>query len=470
MNKKEINEIKGRIKDSKCTFTRLAGCYVSSNKDKIVTFNELYGNLDEEEFHKYLAIAKKVLSGTLDNNLLELKFMETSLISSGDIPMDVIGSGDSEDTETGSESGSRGSKAYNNWKMIMKLRDTGLKDDDALNAFYDHVIETYNITGNYLILLFHDVYDVPVKTKDDIKLDDSEEVYDYIICAICPVDLSKPGLGYNSEDNRIEPLSRNWVVGQVDSGFTFPCFSSRSTDINSILVYTKDPKDPDHDFWENGLSAESRHTSAEKKNAFENIVKANVSEEEQDEILLNVTLGLHNVAEEDEDVSGKNNAPVLDKKRIAPVLEDSGISEDKARIIADKYEEYFEDDAPKASELVDKKSLKSGELTLEKNALKQKVKELHSRLDKYKKSNGEVENYDEEISDIDGDSGVPANDVNKMSTGILSADEESADVVLRVSDEKAGLITETTLDGVRCLVIPLDDDERAMVNGEEYEF
>ena len=31
-------------------------------------------NLEEEEFHKYLEIANKSLSGTLGNNLLELSF------------------------------------------------------------------------------------------------------------------------------------------------------------------------------------------------------------------------------------------------------------------------------------------------------------------------------------------------------------------------------------------------------------
>ena len=38
------------------------------------------------------------------------------------------------------------------------------------NARYDLIIEHYEFAGNYLILLFHDTYDVITKTSDKNKL------------------------------------------------------------------------------------------------------------------------------------------------------------------------------------------------------------------------------------------------------------------------------------------------------------
>ena len=74
MNKQDIAELKKRFTKNGCSFTKMAGCYVDSEKNKVVTFNETFLNLDEEEMHKYLDIAKKTLSGTVHNNLLSLEF------------------------------------------------------------------------------------------------------------------------------------------------------------------------------------------------------------------------------------------------------------------------------------------------------------------------------------------------------------------------------------------------------------
>ena len=75
------------------------------------------------------------------------------------------------------------------------MRDSELKDESVLDEFYDKIIQNYYYPGNYLILLIHQVYDIPGKTSDGIDMEDaSDEVYNYILCSICPVTLSKPGL------------------------------------------------------------------------------------------------------------------------------------------------------------------------------------------------------------------------------------------------------------------------------------
>ena len=159
MNKKDILEIKRRFKKEACTFTRMCGCYVDADRNKITKIGETFLNLEDEEFYKYLEIAKKVLSGTIGNNLLELEFPLAEEVAGG------------------------------RQQFLMGLRESALKNDDLMDTFYDMIIDSYDYVGNYLILIFHDAYDVMTKTSDNDKLDESEEVYEYLLCAICPVNL-----------------------------------------------------------------------------------------------------------------------------------------------------------------------------------------------------------------------------------------------------------------------------------------
>ena len=130
MNRKDILELKRRLKKDDCTFTRMCGCYVDGNRNKVVTFGETFLNLEDEEFYKYLEIAKKTLSGTLSNNLLEFEF-----------PME-------EEAPGGRQ------------QFLMALKSSALKNDDLLERLYDLIIDNYAYAGNYLILVFHDAYDV----------------------------------------------------------------------------------------------------------------------------------------------------------------------------------------------------------------------------------------------------------------------------------------------------------------------
>ena len=214
MDKKSISELRRRLKKDSCTFTKMCGCYVNDSKNKVIKLDETFLNLEDEEYYKYLEIAKKVLSTNVGNNILELDF-----------PL--------EEEQPGGHQ-----------QFLLGIKKSGLKDQGLLDAFYDMVIEKYDSLGNYLILLFHDVYDVMTKTTDNNKLDESEEVYEYIICAICPMILSKPGLGYNKSDMRIGTLNREWMVGMPETGFIFPAFNERSSDIHSVLMYTADSKNP----------------------------------------------------------------------------------------------------------------------------------------------------------------------------------------------------------------------------------
>lgn len=339
MNKKEVLELKRRFKKEAATFTRVCGCYVDGNHNKVCKFGNTFLNLEEDEFYKYLEIANKALSGTIGNNLLELKF-----------PI--------EEEEVGGRQ-----------HILMALRASKLEDENLLDTFYDLVIDTYDHAGNYLIVLFHDAYDVMSRTSDNNNLDESEEVYEYLICAICPVDLSKPGLGFLEEEHRIGPRVRDWVVGAVDTAFLFPAFNDRSTDIHSTLFYTKNTKEPHSEFMANGLGCGIERTATEQKMAFHSIVRnvLGAEDEHTDDVLLDLQQNLSDMIDEyaethddDEDVF------LLDKEVVTKLLADSDISEEKAAKIEKSVDEAFGEKPPAAENVIDSKALVQNELRVEK--------------------------------------------------------------------------------------------------------
>ena len=106
------------------------------------------------------------------------------------------------------------------------------------------------------------VYDIPGKASDGTTMyDASDEVYEYLICSICPVDLAKPGLSYQTENSRFEDRTRDWVMGMPMHGFLWPSFSDRTENIHEALLYTKKTADIQEDFITNSLGTMIPQTS-----------------------------------------------------------------------------------------------------------------------------------------------------------------------------------------------------------------
>ena len=167
MNKKEISEIKKQFTPENCSITRICGCYVDGEKNKKTELKEAFLSLSEEEMFKYFDIFRKSLSGTIGKNLMNMEF-----------PL-----------EQESEGGTQ--------HFLMKLRESKLTDDALVESFYDKIIENYDYPENYYIILIHGVYDIPGKSSDGSEMfDASDEIYEHIMCCICPVKLSKAGLCY----------------------------------------------------------------------------------------------------------------------------------------------------------------------------------------------------------------------------------------------------------------------------------
>lgn len=317
MTRKELSEIKSQYTLENCGILRLCGCYVDGERNKITQFNENFLNLPEEEKHKYFDIFKKTLSGTPGKNLIDMKF----------------------NVDAYADEGAR--------TFLMNLRDSGLKNDRLLDEFYDRIINNYSYVGNYLILLINQVYDIPTVTTDNIEMEDaSDEVYSYILCSICHVNLSKPGLGYDEEDNNFHDKKQNHMVDVPDVGFLFPAFNKRSADEDMTVFYTKDVSEFEDGLIDCLLDCVAPLPAKQQKETFTSLVSEAVGEEADLQVVKNIHANLEQIIEEKKQESP---APVmLDKNEMKNLLEKSGVKEEKL----ENFEEHFEMAAGEHGKLV----------------------------------------------------------------------------------------------------------------------
>ena len=297
MIKQEVNEIKRLYTPSNCSITRICGCYVDGEKNKKTEFKEAFLSLPEEEIFKYFELLRKALSGSIGKNLLNLEFPLSS------------------EEEGGFQ------------EFLLRLRESKLKDDALLEEFYDKVIASYEYVGNYLILLIHDAYDVPGKTSDGLTMDDaSDSVYDYILCCICPVNLSKPGLSYNSETNEFHNRIRDWIVELPEIGFLFPSFNDRCADIHETLYYSKNPEEPHSEFVDNVLGAVLPLTAGSQRETFQSLIEETLGDEAEYEVVKSIHENLTEMIEEHKEIP---EPLMLDKHQVKNLFEKSGVEEEK---------------------------------------------------------------------------------------------------------------------------------------------
>lgn len=297
MIKQEINELKRLYTPSNCSITRICGCYVDGEKNKKTEFKEAFLSLPEEEIFKYFELLRKNLSGSLGKNLLNLDFPLAS------------------EEEGGAQA------------ALLALRDSKLKDDTLIEAFYDRIIDTYEYVGNYLILLIHDAYDVPGKTTDGLTMDDaSDTVFEYIMCCICPVNLSKPGLSYDSLNNEFHNRIRDWVVEMPETGFLFPSFNDRATDIHSTLFYSKNPEEAHGEFVENILGCTLPLSAGTQKETFQALIEETLGDEVEYEVVKSIHENLTEMIEEHKEIP---EPLTLDKNQVKNLFEKSGVKEEK---------------------------------------------------------------------------------------------------------------------------------------------
>ena len=308
MNKKEVAEIRRQYVPERCTISRICGCYVDAEKNIKATMKEAFLSLQEDDAFKYFTIFKKTLSGTVGRNLVNLDF-----------PLE-------EEHEGGHQ------------EFLLKLRNSKLKDDALVEEFYNRIIDTFPFGENYYIILIHVAYDVPGKATDGTEMyDASDNVFEYLLCSLCPVHLSKPGLGYNEAKNCIENRIQDWIVDQPMKGFLFPAFNDRYTDIHSMLYYTKNATDLQEDFLKNMFGCTRIPLDADSQKETFNCLIADTLGTDCD---YSVVKNIHEILNEKIEEFKDSPEPLeLGKQDVRRLFEDSGVPDSRMEDFDQCYDE-----------------------------------------------------------------------------------------------------------------------------------
>ena len=311
MNEKEVGEIRRHLRRDRSNMTAIFGCFVNDNKEIIAEYRASTGIMSENESDKYYAILRKALSGAVGKNLIDLTF-KTSQVA--------------------------GSPEH---KLLMDLRECKLQDDELRQSFYQKIIDSIVLEGNYLILLGCDTYDVPFKSKDDFQQNDSsDESYTYLICAVCPVKQTKPNLHYVPEEKTFHDGAMNQPVSAPEVGFLFPAFDNRSTNIYNALYYTRNTKENKDALIEALFNTPVPKPAAEQKKCFEALLTTSLGEE----CSMDVVQTVHEQLCERMALHKESKVPdplLVDKQVFKDVLTGCGVSEASVSKFSVQYDETF---------------------------------------------------------------------------------------------------------------------------------
>ena len=316
MNKKEVLEIRKQFTPANCAISHICGCYVDYEKNKVLTSRDAFLSLPEEEEYKYFDIFKHALGGNIGKNLLTMEFPLDAELMAGNEDEDFEG------------------RPQALWYL---LRESKLQDDALLERFYDRIIESYDFEDNYYIVLIHASYDVPGKAMDGSEMfDASENVYDFLLCCLCPVKLSKAGLAYNGEKNCMEERIRDRIVDYPVNAMLFPAFEDRIGDIHKILYYAKNPEIVQLKLMEDMLGGSDVITPAEQKESFHEVLTATLEQNGDFDTVRSIHESMTELVEEN---SGEPDPVLMDRHDIKVMLRNSGIADEDL----DYFEEMYTD-------------------------------------------------------------------------------------------------------------------------------
>ena len=338
MNKKEISELSRRFKPEKANIGRVYGCYVNSSKEVISYIDESVALMPQEEAQQYLAILKKTLSGSLGRNLTDIVFSTEQVAVSEE------------------------------HKLLMELRDDRA---DARQSFFQKVIDSLDMgDNNYLILCANDVYDVPYRGHGDVDKSaqeyasgESDQVYRYFVCAVCPVKDGKLELGYFVGENEFHNCLAKQIVGAPELGFLFPAFDNRTTNIYNALFYSRKPDDMHYEFIEGIFHTDLAMTPAEQREAFESILSDSV------DCSMDIIRSVHEQlsAKVAEHAESKDEEPLtVSCGDISSILADCGVNEEQLSAFQKSFTERFGKVLLNPENIVDTRhfEVKAGDVTI----------------------------------------------------------------------------------------------------------
>ena len=310
MNEKEIGEIRRRVRRDRSNMTAVYGCYVNAQKEIVSEFRRSTGIMPENEAEKYFGLMKRVLSGSVGKNLLDIRFRTAQVAESSE------------------------------HKLLMDLRKD-MDREELRMELYRKIMENIHFDDGFLILLGRDSYDVPFKGKDDeSQADASNETYTYLLCAVCPVKLTKSTLRYDAQTKEFHDGGVSNVAAAPEAGFLFPAFDDRATNIYNALYYTRSPKD-NHDALVQALfCVEPPKPAFEQKKSFEALLGTALA----DECSLEVVQTVHEQLRQSIDMHKESKVAeplLISKEQVKSALYSCGVSDASLSKFSVEFDEVF---------------------------------------------------------------------------------------------------------------------------------
>ncbi|MBQ8967723.1 DUF4317 domain-containing protein [Ruminococcus sp.] len=330
MNKKEIAEIKKNFSEDSnlCTINRVVTAFVDAEKNIKCKTNQLYNIIPQDESELILAMLKKTLSGRIGANLLEYPF-----------PKDAI-------LEGGAQ------------QFLWGVLKSKLADDEVVDNFLSTIVEKVEYVSTYSIFAAHCTYSVLKKNKmDELEDDDSDMNYNFIIVAICPVNLRIDGLIYNEEENAIaKKEGSDRIVEMPTDGFLFPLFNDRAPDVNGVMYYTKNAKKPNTSVIEELLGCEFTMTGPSEKEVFYSIL-GNVAGDKLDiEVMSKVNNKIQTFIDQ---TANDTEVATIDAHKLNSILWEAGIDEKDLKDLDKVFQQATDNKPLTAVNLVEKKTVVS---------------------------------------------------------------------------------------------------------------
>ena len=314
MIQKDVNEIRRRLSPDKGAISKIYGCFVNSRKEVISYLEASVALMPQADSEKYLALFKKVLSGGLDRSMVNIEF-STDQVMNGE-----------------------------EHKLLMKLRNSSLKDEAAREELFAKIINCVSFEdSSYVILLTCDDYDVPVKSKDGESYNDSETVFSYFMCCICPVNDGKEELVYMPGEHTFRSYIAPMVVSAPQLGFMFPTFEDRGANIYNALFYTKNPSIMHDEFIDSVFCTQVPISAPEQKEIFSDTLADTLEKE----CSFDVVQAVHEKIRERITVHKESKIPEpidFDVHDVSTILKSGGVSAEAAEAFEEKCTERFGDE------------------------------------------------------------------------------------------------------------------------------
>lgn len=307
LNARDISEIRGMWKKENLCCDRFAACYVSSTDGIIPQESQAFLAMDEIQINRHIALIKKMLSKDLGNSIIQVPFISNEPNA-----------------------------------LLEEVRESRLKNEEAMEIFFEQIQAGAVIESSCVILAYHLTYDIPNVGTDGADQGESDDVYDAVLCMVCPTKMTKTSLAVT--DGRISLTTPDRVIAAPITGFLWPAFADRCADKDSMIIYNADPTIPNHYLYERTMELSEYRTTAEIRETMKHIFKTTIqSQDTAEKCLTNVTAAL----------GDRGPESIIGPAEFAETIEAASVPEEYRMKLQADFERNLERFHPTAVQLMD---------------------------------------------------------------------------------------------------------------------